>query len=401
MDVWYILITCVVLCVPYFLPLIPARKLEQEPKIIISYWLYYRAFAEGVFLIPSFVLEYLSNDSPALQLNLIYVIYTNMIIAALIYMIINLGLKKKSSPDSDYFWKSKNIFGEIHILIAAVSVFLLYVVMTGGLALIDPRLAYQTERAGIGFIWAGYISLASIWVAVRVANRKSPFGTFVVYLVFCYFSGSKGLLFAAFLPFLANPRVSTSFRIKTLITFFPVVLIGFLSLFSQFSANQELLYRLGVYFDMFHQSTRVFEDYLAGQFDFRYGEIYVSSLWQFVPRALYNDKPYSWGSTSLVEYYYPGMADTGATPSFGLYTTDFADFGFLGFFSVIFNLTMGITFYALYVIVRNNSKNRKIYFICFAYLIAPGIYFHTPLMVALPIAYGLLTYRKKTQAILN
>lgn len=391
----YLIFASILLVFPYLIPLWPARRLAAESRLLVSFFLYFRALEESIFLVPSYIVEYGLEGSEALDINLYYVVFTNIVIAGILCIAIKFGAIKSRKSNNHSLWQEeKALFKEKHILILAVIFLIAYIVLTDFVAITDPRMAYQAHRAGIGFVWAGFISLSTIWVVVRIVNRSAIMTTFIVYSVFCFLSGSKGLLFAAFLPFLANPRVSHAFRIRMIVALLPFSIVAFLILFGQFSANEALLHRLSVYFDMFHQSVRVFEDYLTNSFDFYFGKIYYSSLWQFVPRALYPEKPYAWGSTTLVELYYPGMAETGHTPSFGKFTTDFADFGYFGFLSAILNFEFVAKLFSLYIVSSNWRGNRKIYVISYAVLVAPGFYFHLPLFGAIFLGYFLLRYRR-------
>lgn len=391
----HIVVASILLIFPYLIPLWPARRLAPESRLIVNFFLYFRALQDCIFLVPSYLIEYGVNYSDALNANLYYVVLTNMVIAGILCLVIKFGAAASRKAHNHNLWRERKVlFKERHILTLAVLFLAAYIILTDFVALTNPRMAYQAHRAGIGFVWAGFISLSTIWVVVRIINHRAMLKTFIVYSIFCFLSGSKGLLFSALMPFLANPRVSQSFRIKMIIAFLPLSLVAFLILFGQFSASEGLLYRLSVYFDMFHQSVRVFEDYLADSFDFYFGKIYVSGLWQFVPRALYSEKPYAWGSASLVELYYPGMADTGHTPSFGKFTSDFADFGYFGFLSAILNFEFAAILFSLYVISSNWVANRKVYVISYAVLLAPGFYFHLPLFAAIFLGYLVLRYKR-------
>lgn len=383
----YQLILCSILLLPYLIPFLSIRKLETEPKLIISFWLIYRLIIEGIFLVPAVLVAFDDNNSRYIFINAIYISFINIIIAIIIILLINYG-KKNSSNNTEL--GANKFLKENHILISGIILFIIYVIQTEGWAIVDPRIAYQNYRAGIGFIWAGYIFLISVWVVVRIFNKKQFLSTFIVATFFYYFSGSKALIFLGVLPILASPSLSIKNRIQLILVAVPIGAIGFLILFSQFSADDNIIDRLIVYFDMFAQSKKIFEDYDNGIWEFRHGEIYISSLWQYVPRFLYENKPYAWGATSLIAHYYPGMAETGHTPSFGLYTVDFADFGYFGFITVLLSLDKIIAFISLYKIARNCKNNLKMYVISYAFLVAPGVSFHVPIMIGIVIMYFLL-----------
>jgi hypothetical protein len=383
------------LIVPLLLPLLAVSGLKHEASIIITSWIFYKAIESFIFLIPSFLIEYLLGPSQALIINIYFISLTNFIISFVFLFIINFAKKRSLNTIGDDFWSQGIQFRERYILFGAFTLFVLYVILTNGNAITNPRIAYQDYRKGIGFLWAGYIYLSTLWVIIRVVNGRSLLLTFFIYILFCYFSGSKGLLVASILPFVANPRMSRKKRIHILLIFLPIALLGFFVLFDQFSADAgDVFIRLGSYFNMFQLSTKVFDDYLSGGLNFLYGEIFFSNIWQFVPRLLYADKPYAWGGSYLVEFYYPGMAETGHTPSFGMYTQSFVDFGFFGVLGELLSIRLIIEFISVYFVARCQNNNFKIYFLSFMTLIGVGAFFHVPVMVVLFLTYLLLNFRK-------
>ena len=380
---------------PFFLPLLAVRGLKHEASIILICWIFYRAIESIVFLIPSFLIEYLTEPTQGLLVNIYFVSITNLLMSFAFLLVINIGKKRSFKLRGVVFWMQNVRFSEKHIFLGALTLFVLYIIFTDGNAIANPRVAYQDYRKGIGFLWAGYIYLSTLWVLVRVLNGRALASTFIVYIVLCYFSGSKGLLVAAILPFISNPRMSRRIRVNILVCFVPVAVLGFLVLFDQFSIDSENVFiRLSNYFTMFHHSSRVFNDYLSGELNFLYGEILISNFWQFVPRALYSEKPYAWGSAYLVGLYYPGMAETGHTPSFGMFTTGFVDFGFLGALAELFNFKFIIELVAVYFVALCPANNIKLYFLSYMTLIGVGAFFHFPVIASLFLTYVLLNYRR-------
>lgn len=381
--------------ISYLPPFLIARRVNNESKIILVAWSGYRFISEGLFIILSFTFELFKNNSIALQLNFLYVFLVNLIISALFSSFIKIGFRGRNpSGKTNEFWLSKNTFSETHILILALFFFGMYVFLTNGEALLNPRSAYQNFRVNIGYLWAGYIMLTSLWIVLRVVNSSNNFITIIVALPLVFFSGSKGILFSSLLPFFSSPKISIKNKLRFLYFIFPLVAFAFLVLFDQIHAEQNILVRFSNYFDMFHNSARVFEDYLDGFFIFQYGKFYLSSFWQYVPRIFFEGKPFSWGASSLVGYYYPGLAETGVTPSFGPYIADFADFGWFGFLTVIFSIEKIMTFIAIYIVSKGFSRSWKLYFICYAFLVSPGLYFHIPVLFMIPAVFLLLKFTK-------
>jgi hypothetical protein len=82
------------------------------------------------------------------------------------------------------------------------------------------------------------------------------------------------------------------------------------------------------YFDYFRNSAMMiarFQD-----FHFHDGMLTVSTLWYYVPRALYPGKPYAYGQNLIAEWMYRGGAKHGYTPGMLQWSVGYADFGVLG-----------------------------------------------------------------------
>ena len=261
----------------------------------------------------------------------------------------------------------------------AFTLYFFYVYSSDFIGIKNPRLAYQNHRAGYGHLWAGYIFFLSLWVLVRINNKSNFTVTIIVYLIGAYQSGSKGLLISSVLPFIAFGYYENKFFKLTFYIILMAIIYLVLNLFNAFDDFSLIFKRVESYFDMFNNSSRIFKDYLDNEFEFQKGSIYLSSFWQYVPRFIYPDKPYVWGTSSLVEIYYPGIAIRG-TPSFGLYMSEFADFGYYGIILVLLKIENILTYLSLFILSRNIYSN-KIQLFCAAILILPGFNFHVPLLI--------------------
>ena len=78
------------------------------------------------------------------------------------------------------------------------------------------------------------------------------------------------------------------------------------------------------------------------QFDqkYKWGSVTLSELWFYVPRALYESKPYEYGLTYIHEALFPGMAELGHTPGVLPWITAYLDFWVVGVFA--FGLISGM-----------------------------------------------------------
>jgi len=380
----------VVLFASYLSPLFFCKYLNRQSRLILATFFIYR-FIEFSFVAISFSIEWdKGNNQDALYLNILNIIIINYIISLIYICILRKGIVKKNISS---ICEKEIIFYEIPYLSLSLVLYYFYLLHGNFLGLFDPRQAYQSSRAGVGFLWAGYIFFISSWVLVRYNNKSNYVVTFMVYALAAYQSGSKGLLIGIIAPFIAfgylNKKGSKPFFITAIL----LAIVGALNLFSAFDDPVAIFERAKSYFDMFHNSVMVYEDYLDDQFTFQYGAIYLSSIWQYVPRILYEEKPYAWGVASLVEMYFPGIASRG-TPSFGQYTAEFADFGFFGFILALLNLNQIASFISVHILACNSKKNRLLTLSAIGILVVPGFNFHVPLLVAI-LLFSILLIEKK------
>ena len=90
----------------------------------------------------------------------------------------------------------------------------------------------------------------------------------------------------------------------------------------------------------------------------------------------------------ILENFFPGMAETGHTPSFGLYLDNLIDFGWIGFVAPVFlNLKFLFQLYGFKVITQSNFINKFIPLMASIYCIIPLLGAHFPLLLLLPLLY--------------
>jgi hypothetical protein len=91
------------------------------------------------------------------------------------------------------------------------------------------------------------------------------------------------------------------------------------------------------YFDYYKNAADYYRSYLNGEVGLFHGEVAMSSLWAYVPRVVWPDKPVVYGILHINELFFPGLAEL-STPAFGGAVEQHADFGLpgvvvFGFFS--------------------------------------------------------------------
>lgn len=205
--------------------------------------------------------------------------------------------------------------------------------------LLNPRDGYQHYRTGQGHWYALAVNcLAAAYVMAVLQNPRPGrvMLTTTLYLGLSYLLGSKGTMLSLFV---AGLIVLWFLRWKHL---GKVTVIGMPLLFALLITN--LLLALGdsfelqsvlEYFDYYKNAADYYTAHLSGELPLMWGEVMVSSLWAYVPRALVPDKPSVYGILLVNEFFYPGQAELTNTPAFGGAVEQYADFGLLGV--IVFN----------------------------------------------------------------
>lgn len=195
----------------------------------------------------------------------------------------------------------------------------------------NPRIGYQLYRTGQGHWYALATSALSVSFVLSFLARPTAarlLRNLIVYLGMGYFLGSKGVLVEiftstiVFLWFIRWRHLG-----KLMLVGLPLLLVLLVvNIYLALGNTFELQY-LVAYFDYFKNAADYYRGYLNNEIDLYHGEITLSSLWAYVPRALWPDKPVVYGILNINELFYPGLAEMTNTPAFGGAVEQFADFG--------------------------------------------------------------------------
>jgi oligosaccharide repeat unit polymerase len=202
----------------------------------------------------------------------------------------------------------------------------------GTLWLTDSREAYQYYRTGVGVFWA--LCQASLMLNFLIWLKRCHKSLWKVILctitfsILTLFLGSKAstLAYAVIAAFYVHNTVRP-IRTRT-------ILIGGLCLLALAMGLQVLQGTAStavdalLYFDYFSNSNAFV--HRIPEFGFRNGELTLSMVWFYVPRALVTSKPYSYGMQSIGDFLYPGSGEVGFTPGFMQWAVPYADFGVAG-----------------------------------------------------------------------
>jgi hypothetical protein len=200
--------------------------------------------------------------------------------------------------------------------------------------LINPRTGYQLHRTGQGHWYALAVSFLSASYLMSFLARPRPgplLLTTALHVVAAYFLGSKGIMLTMFgatlifLWFLHWRHLNKLLMLGTPLVFGLLLFNLYLALLDAFD-----LQAIFEYFDYYKNAADYYRGYFEGQFDLFWGEVAWSSVWGYVPRAIWPEKPSVYGILLVNEIFYPGQAEMTNTPAFGGAVEQFADFGVVG-----------------------------------------------------------------------
>lgn len=245
--------------------------------------------------------------------------------------------------------------------------------------LTSPRSSYEHARAGVGHYYALALSCLSysyFLMTIYVRRISVLFLVFLFYIFLVFFFGSKGFIlsygiFALIILWLRGYRHLGKIAVFAGLATSSLILINLAQ-----SLSAVNLLSIFHYFDFYINSAEYFRMYFNNEVNLFYGQIYLTSFWELVPRGFFPDKPYVYGRLLINEIMWPGLAERGNTPAFGGPIAEFADFGILGvILFTFFDFAFIISVIMLYVLYKYMSMERlktdSIYMYLFVFMMAP------------------------------
>jgi oligosaccharide repeat unit polymerase len=231
----------------------------------------------------------------------------------------------------------------------------------GFLWITDTRFAYQNYRSGVGIFftltqWMLIVAYLYYFWVFRPKSLLKIIFLMCVYIALISFLGSK----ANILGIIVLTIVYYNFYVKRLSLFFLSfsVITGFLIfLLMQIlqKSSSGVINSLFYFRDYFDTTARFISRF--DEFQYMYGYGWLSSLWGYVPRILYPDKPYEYGNKLIHEVLFPGMAELGHTPGILSWALPYLDYGLTGV--VISGFLYGVSSKVIY---EHFLKNKECFF---------------------------------------
>lgn len=176
-----------------------------------------------------------------------------------------------------------------------------------------------------------------------------------ILILFLIFSGSKFAIFNLLIFLGIYLEVYKKVKVRTIfLACLPVALLMIGYHFVQTRGAENPFLAAITYFDIYEKQSFLLEKFQSGAHGLYYGEISFSGYYKFIPRILWEGKPYNYGFAILNYDFLPEFAAANYMPSFGLGTL-YADFGM---FSVVFGgFTAGFLRKYCYSIFQSSNHN--------------------------------------------
>ena len=253
----------------------------------------------------------------------------------------------------------------------------------GTLWLSDTREAYIGFRSGAGPFYAltqWLLTFAMLYLIWSLKPRASKLWLIVLlFFAAMSFLGSKNNMLTLAVIGMAYHNFYIKriyYKIYIALAFVtPLAFLGLLLAQGSFPSLLEAVIYFRDYFDTTAQMVSRFDE-----FSFHYGEGWLSSLWFYVPRGIYPDKPYEYGVTLIHQVLFPGAAEAGHTPGLLVWSLSYLDFGILG---VFFDGLLGGLFQRMaYEYFLNNKRKFFAFTFALQFAIWP-IWTFSPLIIVI------------------
>ncbi len=208
----------------------------------------------------------------------------------------------------------------------------------------SPRIGYQNYRVGFGHLYVASMALLNFSflfiLFFGVNNLKKLLAVTSIFIVSLYFFGSKApivaVVFEAMVYYNFFIKKIRAAKVILMCLLIALVFSASFMFYGDKDAKDALSVRILTYASYYDHGARFFADF-DERFEYQYGKEYLSGYWMYVPRAVYPQKPYSYGVVKyVVEKYYPGAGESGHTPAFGGPVEEYLNFGIPGIICIGF-----------------------------------------------------------------
>jgi oligosaccharide repeat unit polymerase len=303
----------------------------------------------GLRLVSFFGYYIIYNKVDAAKLN---VNEEYIFLACIFYIVYFLFISIGYMMGTKYPFYIKEIPKRINLKIFNFTVLVLIIVLTyilikpfGIIAIINPRELYTSTRLGYGNIYfmLGFLIRILLITSFIYGNLFNKIISFILMLFITYIMGSKGAFLGLFVLLLFiyvfKRKRNISLKNIIIISFLmvPILFVTFY-IFTPFARNSinDLITFMIHYLSEPNRNFAAELNYL----DNNYNGIltFQNNFYALIPRFVFPGKPKLFGSFIIAYKFYPEWTlSFVGTPSFGLFGTIFADFGYLSLIFISIN----------------------------------------------------------------
>jgi len=214
--------------------------------------------------------------------------------------------------------------------------FLMLMIKGGGgsLWLTDSRTAYQFFRKGAGgyYVFSQifmYLSFVSFLFKLKKLKLKNIISLLTFFVFIFLFYGSKRSLVTLILMVIVFYSYYVNNIKKSYLFFFFFFIAAFFLITQFLFSNLSVIDSIN-YFTYFDNMVLFLQK--NPDFTFMNGKSTFSNSWSLVPRSIYPDKPFVYGSAYISELVYPGSAASTHTIGVLPWAMYYLDFGYIGVF---------------------------------------------------------------------
>lgn len=263
-----------------------------------------------------------------------------MLLFAMVYILTNPSVCKYSGFKSFPLNGSRSLNGQLALLFFALYItsFILLMISSGAglMWILDSREAYQRHREGVGVIYSFSILFFYFSYVLSLSYYKNKLCVLLVFLVMANFFGSKGVIVVLFVVFYYFVKLILNRRVGRF--FIALSIVALLGIMYKLMTLLEsgFLFSFFKYFDYIINSAYFYDSFSSSNSDHINGYGFISDLYTFIPRSIYSEKPFAYGSVLITDFLWPGLAERGITPGKVDYLIWYYDFGFSGVFIFTF-----------------------------------------------------------------
>lgn len=204
--------------------------------------------------------------------------------------------------------------------------------------LLNPREIYKLTRAGYGIYYFPSLLFLYLYLTFAFFSERKIILHLAIFLLLAYFHGTKnamlwGIFFYSFFHvYFSRKKVNGRQFLIFILLIFSLVIGAFILTDEDGKGITEIFSQIIRYADYTTNAIKVVDNFNYYFDRYYWGQLFFEdNFYSKIPRAIFEDKPRSYGSFTLAEAVYPAWFELNiGDASFGLMGRPYVDFGYYG-----------------------------------------------------------------------